>query len=117
MLISNTNIIYSGLICYLFIIIFIGGLIVLLLRVASTAYQEQRRDFSKRIVIFFILFYLSTIMDNSSGIYSLESRTNLIALLDLRGLNIVIVILALLTLSLFILTKLLLDYKGITRVL
>jgi len=117
-LISNTNLIFSGFICYLFIIVFIGGLIVLLVRVTSTVSQEQRIDFSKLFSFVVILFCCySFIVDSIIGRHFYETTTELISFLDLTNLRVVITILVLLSICLFILTKLLLDYKGIARIL
>lgn len=53
----NINFIHSGILCYIFIIIFIGGLMVLLVRVSSTVQQEQ--GVFPRLLI--LLFLTSTI--------------------------------------------------------
>lgn len=116
--ILNINMVYSGVLCYIFIIIFIGGLIVLLVRVSSTVQQEQ--GLSPNLVVLItltsgLLFSLYTRVDWGLGSDSRETRINLITFVTLIKRAIVLGILVILVICLLVLTKLLLDYKGITR--
>jgi len=116
MLIININHVSSGILCYIFIIVFIGGLIVLLVRVSSTVQQEQGIFPSLLASLVFFFGLLSyTFMDWSLGRDSLETTINMINLIWFYKVILVISMLLLLILCLFILTKLLLDFKGITR--
>ena len=103
---------YSRLIVIVYVIIFIGGLIVLLVRVASISYQEQRFYFLKfwvlliRVLILPLLIFIKTeTFTNSNqftGWYENSGRLILI--------RVVILTTALLTL-----TKLIIAFKGIIR--
>jgi len=51
----RVNLVYSGFLCYIFIMIFIGGLMVLLVSVASTVPQEQGVSFIPYLVSLIII--------------------------------------------------------------
>jgi len=117
-LVLNINFVYSRILCYIFIIIFIGGLIVLLVRVSSTVQQEQ--GIFSRLVIIIIMTVVTIVLivimiDWGLGRDSLETPINLVNLISFLKVRSIIRILLLLVICLFILTKLLLDYKGLTR--
>jgi len=105
----------SGLVIFVFIIVFIGGLLVLLVRVTSTVYQEQR--LAPRVFIFSLSLCLGTIIlfpglktyDWSARKASLffwvrELKINFLLF------NVIMVVISLLTISL-----LLIEFKGIIR--
>jgi len=113
----NLNLVYSGFMCYIFIIIFIGGLMVLLVRVSSTVVQEQGvfpRIFLSLLIILLIgVSYKYRDMRVRRDLK--ETIRNLIMFLSFFKVGVCGSLLLILTVSLFILTKLLLDYKGLTR--
>jgi len=60
----RANLSMSGFLTFVFIIVFIGGLIVLLVRVASATPQEQR--LAPRVLIVFIIILIVFILKEPS---------------------------------------------------
>lgn len=107
---------FSGIAVLLFIIVFIGGLLVLLVRVASISRQEQRFYFIKVWVgVLGSLIFPFLIMKKRNRGRSLRSFTFVNWFREERGL-IILRLLFLLT-ALFLLTKLILYFKGMVRIL
>lgn len=110
---------FSGLLSYIFIIIFIGGLIVLLVRVTSIIPQEQGVSFRLLIfimsLIIMVVFLTRIFIDWFKGRDSRESYFRPILFLDFIKVSFRRRTLAILVICLFILTKVLLEFKGLTR--
>jgi len=114
----RVNLVYSGFLCYIFIMIFIGGLMVLLVSVASTVPQEQGVSFIPYLVSLIIInlfLWVWIKMDIRLGINCRETSINLLNLIDSPKFRITILLLLILVVCLFIVTKLILEYKGLTR--
>jgi len=106
------NIFISGFVTYLFMIVFIGGLIVLLVSVASTTQQEQGT--SLRVVyaiISVLLFFL--LKERSQD--SLERPISFIMWLDYNKRIILLLCFLVLIVGLIVITWIILEFKGITR--
>jgi len=117
-LIVNINFIFSGLLCYIFIIIFVGGLIVLLVRVSSIVQQEQGASPSFILLFSLVTFIVIVIFLYNDVILQRDCRETTINLMNFLSLNkkrIVFRLIIILSVCLFVLSKLLLDFKGITR--
>jgi len=112
----DINLIFSGVMCYIFIIVFIGGLMVLLVRVASSVNQEQAVSPSLLLIIILLIVLRFLFLNYKEGGRVIgESSFNVISLLDFSKTIIVFIVLLVLVVCLFVITKLLLEYKGLTR--
>jgi len=102
---------------FIFIIIFIGGLIVLLVSVASVIQQEQG-IFIRTGLFFLVCIFIRTgfYKDLIRGSF-VEITVELIHLLDEIKYILIFFILFILFVCLFVVTKLLIDYKGLIRTL
>jgi len=119
MLILNVNFFFSGIISYIYIIVFIGGLMVLLVRVTSVVFQEQaimpRTFLLVCLITFIFLLFYSPTSDIGKRDRSYESIFSIVRLLELYKKHLIFSILLILVICLFVLTKLMLEYKGLTR--
>jgi len=110
--IYSQNNLFSGIIIILYITVFIGGLIVLLVRVARISPQEQMFYFIKIwtvttiIVSYPFIFYKKFYIELEKNAFT-PWFENIRIIILLRVL--------LLTLALIVLTKLIIEFKGIIR--
>jgi len=108
-------VIYSGLIAYIFIIVFIGGLIVLLVRIASLISQEQsiRVGISTVLLclrlLFLLIFWTETSWDWGSSVVHFLFWLN-----PLKN-NLIFYSFVVLVIALIGLSKLAIEFKSIAR--
>jgi len=109
--------IYSGFMSFIFIIIFIGGLIVLLVSVASVVQQEQGIFLSWGLFLLVCIFIRTGFYKDLIRGSFVEITVGLMHLLDEIKYILILFILFILFICLFVVTKLLIDYKGLIRTL
>lgn len=105
--------IISGLLIIIYVIVFIGGLLIFLIRVASITPQEQRLRVRSVFAILTIIFVTPILFVNRKLSTSLSWIILSIWFWGERNLIIVIIIVLLLTL--FVVTKFFIVYKGFVR--
>jgi len=105
----NIKSVFSGMLLLVFIMVFIGGLIVILVSVASVAQQEQK-TFVSVIGLLLCVACLST----SEVFRYKEAYTHCLDLLPV-SFWVRIVVVGLLVISLISITHFLLSFKGLVR--
>lgn len=111
MLIFYIETLYSGILTFIFIIVFIGGLMVLLVSATSVVYQDQWVVPSIRVVVISPLILFISERASSWN----EDYTRFLSWLDNSKITLVWISLVILVIGLFVITFLLIEYKGITR--
>lgn len=104
----------SGLVVLIFIIIFIGGLLVLLVRVTSTVYQEQGlapRGFVFLTVSYFIFLILTSLKGYDCGLV----KANLFYWLNGLKIRFLFFCRRMVLIRLAVITLLLIEFKGVIR--
>ena len=105
---------FSGLIMVMYIIIFIGGLLVLLVRIASISFQEQGYNLDKLILSITVMFLIPFFRENK--MWSLNSAATVMrtAWFEEQSNNIWSLVF-LLRIALIVITGLFLKFKGLVR--
>lgn len=105
---------FSGLLFFLFVIIFIGGLLVLLVRVATAVFQEQSSSIN--LLIFLLRVLVILILWTNMFYYEWKSSFRLIFSWVFR-INLVYfrTSISLLLIRLLVISRLLSEFKGIIR--
>lgn len=104
----------SGLIILIFIIIFIGGLLILLVRVASAVYQEQALS-PRGLVLGITLVAFSFLIMNLKVYDWSQVKTTIFFWTSALKTNFLIFRVTLVLISLIIISFLLMEFKGIIR--
>lgn len=105
--------IFSSLFIFIFIMVFIGGLLVLLLRVVSISYQEQGYSFLKNWVLITVAILIPLILEFKGLTYS-NALIFRVSWLEFQRL-FYIVFISILIISLLTMRKLILRFKGLIR--
>lgn len=105
--------IISGLLMIIYVIVFIGGLLIFLIRVASITPQEQRLRIRTIFRTLTIVLIIPMLFVDRKLLTSLRWMILSIWFWGERALIIIIVIILLLTL--FVVTKFFIAYKGFVR--
>lgn len=105
--------IISGLLIIIYVIVFIGGLLIFLIRVASITPQEQRLRISNVFIIFTIILIVPMLFVHKKLLTSIRWIMLSVWFWGERALINVIIIVLLLTL--FVVTKFFIVYKGFVR--
>lgn len=110
-LITGPNLL-NGLPLLLFIIVFVGGLLTLLVRVASLAKKEQGFCFLKRVFFIFLIRIVPFVLEKERVYFIKNFRFNIF--LDREGAILLLSLLVLIV-SFFLITNLVFSFKGIIR--
>lgn len=105
--------IISGLLIIVYVIVFIGGLLIFLIRVASITPQEQRLRMSNVFRILTIIFITPIFFVNRKLLTAL--RWIILSIWFWGERTLVIVIMMILLLTLLVVTKFFIVYKGFIR--
>lgn len=103
----------SGLLIIVYVIVFIGGLLIFLIRVASITPQEQRIGIRNTSIILVIVSIIPIFFVNKKLFNSLGWM--ILAIWFWGESSLIAVIIMILLLTLFVVTKFFIVYKGFVR--
>jgi hypothetical protein len=112
-LLRNKNL-FSGLFIFVYVIIFIGGLLVLLVRVASLTYQEIRFNFLKSWVFLCFLVRIPFLLNLKFYFWSNYFSPFIIWIKGQFSFSILLILV--LTVGLLTISKMIISFKGIIRI-